>query len=75
MRDRDAQATVAAAVKWVREQEGEFTTEVYRRVVERRVAEGVWRFDPLEEGCARREKKNRGVGTGYTARLRRFSNH
>jgi len=74
MRDRDAQATVATAVKWVREQEGEFTAEVYRRVVERRISEGVWRFDPVDEGCARR-KKSRGFGTGYMGRLRRFNNH
>lgn len=74
MRDRDAQATVAKAVKWVREQDGEFNGETYRRIVERRVSEGVWRFDPVEEGCARREvpRRRRSLGAQYLGRLRSF---
>jgi len=50
MRNREMQATVANAIKWVREAGGVFTEGMYRRVVERREKDGVWRFEPLVDG-------------------------
>lgn len=72
MRERDAQACVAKAVKWVREEEGQFTLEVYKRIVERKQREGVWRFDPVEEGLQRPERRTRGIRGGFVERLRSF---
>ena len=70
MRDRDAQATVASAIKWVRGEDGVLTMEGYRRMVERRQGEGVWRFDAGGDGLERRERKNRGFRGMFNGRLR-----
>jgi hypothetical protein len=73
MRDARAQACVARAVRWVRDEDGEFDEECYRRVVGRRMAGGEWRFDPVEEGCGKKERvKKRGIGGDYLGRLRRL---
>src|SRR5277367_473936 len=70
MRDRDAQATVANAIKWVRGEDGVLTMDGYRRMVERRQGEGVWRFDAGGDGLERRERKNRGFRGMFNGRLR-----
>ena len=72
MRERDAQACVANAIKWVGEEEGEFTLEVYKRIVERKQRNGVWRFDPHEEQLQRKERRPRGFGGAFVDRLRNF---
>ena len=71
MRERDAQACVAKAIKWVRE-EGQFTLEAYKRIVERKQRDGVWRFDPVEEGLKRPDRRMRGFGGVFVGRLRSF---
>lgn len=73
MRDKSAQKCVADAIIWVREEEGVFTMDAYRRIVVRRVEEGVWRFDPVEEGLQRRERRTRGIGGIFVGRLRSFA--
>jgi hypothetical protein len=70
MRERDAQACVAKAIKWVREEGGEFTMEAYKKIVERKQNDGVWRFDPVEEGLRRREGRMRGLGGVFVERFR-----
>ena len=70
MRDREAQATVADAIRWVREGDGVLTMEGYRRMVERKQSEGVWKFDPVEDGLERRQKTNRGFRGIFNGRLR-----
>lgn len=72
MRKRDAQACVAKAIKWVRDEDGEFNMEVYKKIVERKQSEGVWRFDRLEEGLERRvrERRARGFMGSFSGRLR-----
>ena len=72
MRERGAQACVANAIKWVREEEGPFTLEIYKRIVERKQSDGVWRFDPVEEGLQRQERRTRTFGGGFVGRLRSF---
>src|SRR5271154_3708691 len=69
MRDRDAQATVANAIKWVRGEDGVLTMDGYRRMVERRQGEGVWRFDAGGDGLDRRERKNKGFKGMFNGRL------
>lgn len=72
MRDREAQACVANAIKWVRDKDGEFTIQAYCNIVERKQDEGIWRFDPAEEGLQRkiRERKRRGIRGVFKGRLR-----
>lgn len=62
MRDGEAQKCVANAILWVREEDGEFGMKCYRRIVERNLESGVWRFDPVEEGLKKRERRTRGLG-------------
>ena len=69
MRERDAQHSVAKAVKWVRD-DGQFSMDVYRRMVQRKQDSGKWEFDPEQEGL-QRVRRHRGSGAGaYFLRLR-----
>jgi Opioid growth factor receptor (OGFr) conserved region len=70
MRSKDAQKCVAHAIIWVREENGEFTMETYKRIVMRKQETGVWKFDPVEERLKKREKRTRGLGGNFMGRLR-----
>jgi hypothetical protein len=58
MRDRDAQSCIATATKWVRDNGGKFTNEMYRQIVMGKQKDGVWKFDPpkveVEDGMMRK---------------------
>ena len=70
MRDKDAQKCVAEAIIWVREEDGEFTMDAYKRIVERKQKDGVWEFDPVKEGLKKKERKKRGINGVFVGRLR-----
>lgn len=64
MRERDAQACVARAIKWVRDGKGTFTGDMYWRIVDGKLKDGVWRFEPppTPETTEKLEAKNNGKG-------------
>jgi Opioid growth factor receptor (OGFr) conserved region len=73
MREREAQACVATAIKWVRDGKGTFTEEMYRRIVEGKLKDGVWKFEPPptpERNDKWEEKKN---GNGLRKMMKRYS--
>jgi len=70
MREREAQRTVAEAIRWIRLEEGVVTMDGYRKMVDRRQSEGVWRFDPAGDGLKKRERRSRGFSGVFNGRLR-----
>jgi hypothetical protein len=71
MREREAQKCVATAIRWVRSEEGEFTKDMYKRVLETKINEGVWRFDAPQGTVERRTiGRDRGLGSRFLGRLR-----
>ena len=51
MSETNAQTCVAMAIKWLREEEGEFMMDAYKSIAEKRQSDGGrWRFDPAELG-------------------------
>lgn len=71
MREREAQKCVATAIRWVRTGEGKFTKQMYRRLVETKINDGVWKFDaPKVEVERKTIERGRGFGSRFLGRLR-----
>jgi Opioid growth factor receptor (OGFr) conserved region len=69
MREKQAQACVANAVKWVRNGDGEFTMSLYRKIVKRKQTEGTWRFDLQGQRPGGKDKDKRGRNKGFFERI------
>lgn len=63
MRERDAQACVANAIIWVRG-DGEFPMDAYKKIVEKKQREEVWKFDAEEMGLGRGNTRHNTWITG-----------
>lgn len=73
MREREAQATVATAIKWVRDGGGSFTGQMYRRIINGKETKGVWRFDPPEGVKKDVIVKKEVNGTGIWQTMKQYS--
>jgi hypothetical protein len=73
MREREAQATVATAIKWVRDDRGSFTGQMYRRIINGKETGGVWEFHPPEGVKKDVIIKKEVNGTGIWKIMKRYS--